>query len=506
MPQTVAVLGATGYIGGRLVPALLAEGYTVRAIGRSAGKLQCRPWAHHPQTQIATADALDLASLCRALEGCHVLYYLVHSMAPGKGDFAQRDRQAAETARQAAAAAGVERIIYLGGLGDPETNLSEHLRSRFEVGQVLGAGPVPLTWLRAAVILGAGSASFEMIRYLTERLPVMVVPRWVDTPCQPIAVSNVLDYLVGVLRVPESAGCMFDIGGPEVLSYRQMLHLYAEVAGLPRRYIVGVPVLTLRLSSLWIHLVTPIPASLARPLAEGLRNPAVCRENAIQRLVPVRLLSPREAMARAIERTRAHQVTSCWSDAGPLPAPEWASCADPHYAGGTVFQEAYAVEVDVPPQRVWEVITRLGGETGWLFANRLWAVRGGVDRLLGGVGLRRGRRHPTDIRIGDALDFWRVLDVVPGERLVLLAEMRLPGEAVFDLRLSPHGGGSRVELRARYRPKGLWGMVYWQALVPAHRWLFRGFLKRLAWAAGARRTQNPYRLPPSSEDACTLSY
>ncbi|HCF06415.1 MAG TPA: DUF2867 domain-containing protein, partial [Desulfomicrobiaceae bacterium] len=300
MAEPIAVLGASGYIGGRLVPALLEQGFGVRALGRSVAKLACRPWGRHPRVQVAVADALDQAALARALEGCQAVYYLVHSMTSTKGDFAQRDRQAAQTMARAAQAAGVRRIIYLGGLGDPKTELSEHLRSRFEVGEVLGAGTVPLTWLRAGVVLGSGSASFEMIRYLAERLPVMLAPRWVDTPCQPIAVSNVIEYLVGVLAEPRAAGCMFDIGAPEVLTYRRLLELYAEVAGLPRRWIIGVPVLTPRLSSWWVHLVTPVPASLARPLAEGLRNPAVCQEHAIRALVPVRLLSAREAMARAL--------------------------------------------------------------------------------------------------------------------------------------------------------------------------------------------------------------
>jgi len=505
MTEPIAVLGASGYIGGRLVPALLEQGFGVRALGRSAAKLACRPWGRHPRVQVTVADALDQAALARALEGCQAVYYLVHSMTSAQGDFAQRDRQAAQTMARAAQAAGVRRIIYLGGLGDPKTELSEHLRSRFEVGEVLGAGTVPLTWLRAAVILGSGSASFEMIRYLTERLPVMLVPRWVDTPCQPIAVSNVIEYLVGVLAEPRTAGGMFDIGGPEVLTYRRLLELYAEVAGLPRRWIIGVPVLTPRLSSWWVHLVTPVPASLARPLAEGLRNPAVCQEHAIRALVPVRLLSAREAMARALMRTRHHQVATCWSDAGPLPMPEWLSCSDASFAGGTLLRAAYAMDVDAPPQAVWDVLTRLGGDFGWLFGDALWTLRGAVDRVLGGVGLRRGRRHPTEIRVGDALDFWRVLDVVEGARLVLGAEMRLPGEAVLDLRVHPAAGGSRVELRARYRPKGLWGIVYWQSLAPVHRWLFQGFLRRLAEKAASRQVRGPYPIAPSEEDACPIS-
>lgn len=505
MVESVAVLGASGYIGGRLVPALLEQGFQVRALGRSAAKLACRPWGSHPRVQVTRADALDQESLARALEGCQTVYYLVHSMRARKGDFARSDRESAQAMARAASDAGVRRIIYLGGLGDPKTDLSEHLRSRFEVGEILGSGAVPLTWLRAGVILGAGSASFEMIRYLTERLPVMLVPRWVDTPCQPIAVSNVIEYLVGVLTEPRTTGCMFDIGGPEVLTYRRLLELYAEVVGLPRRWIIGVPVLTPRLSSWWVHLVTPVPASLARPLAEGLRNPVVCQEHAIRAFVPVRLLTAREAMARALLRTRQHQVATCWSDAGPLPMPEWLSCTDASFAGGTILRAAYAIEMDAPVQAAWSVLSRLGGDFGWLFGDTLWALRGEVDRLLGGVGLRRGRRHPTEIRVGDALDFWRVLEVEEGTRLVLGAEMKLPGEAVLDIRVHPAGRGSRVELRARYWPKGLWGLMYWQALAPVHRWLFHGFLRGLAHRAGGRQVRGPYAIARSAEDACPIS-
>ncbi len=302
---TLAVLGATGYVGGRLVPRLLAAGYRVRAIGRSLAKLRGRSWAGHPLVELAAGDALQPESLGAALRGASVLYFLVHSMAPGGGDFTRADRDAARNAAGAASAAGVRRIIYLGGLGEDHPGLSRHLRSRAEVARLLQAGPVPVTVLRAAMIIGSGSASFEILRYLVERLPVMVTPRWIDTPCQPIAIRNVLTYLIGCLDCPQTVGQVFDIGQPRIVTYRELMTIYAEEAGLRRRWIVPVPVLTPRLSSYWIHLVTPVPASLARPLAEGLSNPVLCQEQRLATLVPQELLDCRRAIRLALQRQRA---------------------------------------------------------------------------------------------------------------------------------------------------------------------------------------------------------
>ena len=302
----IAVLGATGYIGGRLVPTLLERNWSVRAVGRNLEKLRCRPFATHPGIELTQADALDRTALTTALRGCHAVYYLVHSMYPGVGNFEDRDKRAAEIMRDAAADAGLQRIIYLGGLGDDAPDLSLHLKSRMEVGRILGSGPAALTWLRAAMILGSGSASFEILRYLVDRLPIMITPAWVKSLCQPIAVTNVLEYLAGCLDHPETMGRTFDIGGPDILNYRDLFDVYARVAGLRRRIIRPVPVLTPRLSSYWIQLVTPVPSSLSRPLAEGLRNKVVCRENSIRDIIPTRLLSAEEAISRALDRTGRH--------------------------------------------------------------------------------------------------------------------------------------------------------------------------------------------------------
>jgi uncharacterized protein YbjT (DUF2867 family) len=503
--RTVAVLGATGYIGGRLVPALLERGWRVRAVGRNPDKLRCRAFASNPNVELARADALDGPALTEALRGCFAAYYLVHSMFPGVKDFEDRDKRAAMTMRDAAAEAGLERLVYLGGLGDQDGSLSAHLKSRMEVGEILAGGPVPLTWLRAAMIMGSGSASFEILRYLVERLPVMVTPAWVKSLSQPIAVTNVIDYLRGCLDVPATAGRTFDIGGPDILSYRELFDVYARVAGLRKRVIIPVPVLTPKLSSYWIQLVTPVPTSLSRPLAEGLRNKVVCRENTIRELIPTRLLSPEEAIARALDRTVRHEVETCWSDAGSLRVPEWIDCGDAPYAGGTVFESAHTVTLSATPARVWHVLTRLGGDEGWMYGDWLWKMRGLLDKLIGGTGLRRGRRHPSDLRVGDALDFWRVLVVEQNRRLRLLAEMKVPGEALLQFDVEERGPGrTALTLRARFLPRGLWGIVYWKALAPVHTPLFRGMLTALARKVGGAILSGPVT-PPKEDSKCRIS-
>jgi uncharacterized protein YbjT (DUF2867 family) len=494
----VAVLGATGYIGGRLVAALLARGWRVRAVGRNPEKLRCRPFASHPNVELAQADALDQPMLTEALRGCRAAYYLVHSMYPGVKNFEDRDKRAALIMRDAARDAGLERIIYLGGLGDPDKSLSDHLKSRMEVGEILSGGSVPLTWLRAAMIIGSGSASFEILRYLVERLPVMVTPRWVGTPCQPIAVSNVLHYLVACLDCPATLGATFDIGTEEVVTYHQLMRLYAEEARLPRRWILPVPVLTPRLSSYWIHLVTPVPASLARPLAEGLRNPVLCQDTAIRELLPQPLLNCRMAIRMALEKQRLQQVESSWMDAGRVPPVEWSTSEDPTWAGGTLFRDDRRMLVAAPAAQCWPAVVGIGGKTGWYYADWLWQLRGAMDRLLGGPGLGRGRRDPLAVQAGDALDFWRVLAVEPGRRLKLVAEMKVPGEAVLELLLTECvDGTTEVRQSARFRPRGLLGLLYWYSVLPLHNLVFVGMLRGIARAAGGRILAGPEPLPAS---------
>ena len=496
----VAVLGATGYIGSRLIPRLLAAGYRVRAVARNPEKLSSRSWSGHPLAERVASDVFDRTSLTESVRGCQAVYYLVHSMNPGTLDFADADRKAAENMVAAATAGGAQRIIYLGGLGEESAGLSHHLASRAEVARILRAGTAPVTVLRAAMIIGSGSASFEILRYLVERLPVMITPRWIDTPCQPIAVRNVLGYLIGCLECQATVGETFDIGQEEVVDYRRLMEIYAEEAGLRRRWIIPVPVLTPRLSSYWIHLVTPVPASLARPLAEGLRNPVVCRDTRIRTLIPQPLLDCRQAIRLALERLRQQSVESSWIDAGRIPPAEWSVPGDPGWAGGTILEDGRRIAVNASPEEVWSVVSRVGGSTGWYYGDWLWRLRGMLDRLVGGVGLNRGRRDAAELQVGDALDFWRVAAVERPRRLLLAAEMKLPGQAVLEFRLEQNSvEQTELQQSARFLPRGLWGLLYWYAVLPFHGLVFNGMLRGIAEVVGRSVLVGPERVRRQSK-------
>lgn len=468
--EHIAIAGVTGYIGGRLAPRLLERGYTIRCLVRSPAKLQYRTWASNENVQIRQVDLADETSLTRELEGCEAAYYLVHSMMSAGSDYAEQDHQLALTFARAAKKANVKRIIYLGGLGETGPDLSKHLSSRREVEEALASTGVAVTVLRAAMIIGSGSASFEILRYLVERLPIMVTPKWVSTPCQPIAVRNVIGYLVGVLTAPETAAGVFDIGGPDVLCYRDIMKIMAEELGLRRRLVIPVPVLSPRLSSYWIQLITPLSNTIARPLAEGLKNPVICRENRIARLIPEELLSVREAIRAALNKMAEHDVETSWTMAGPIPG-------DPDWAGGTVFRDIRQIRVKAPAWAVFRAVCRVGGGNGWYAADILWKIRGWMDQLAGGPGLRRGRRDSETVGYGEALDFWRVVGFERDRRLALRAEMKLPGEAVLEFRLE--GLDERecvLHQSALFRPRGLLGLVYWYSVLPFHAFVFRGML------------------------------
>ncbi len=475
----VFLTGATGYIGGRLAPRLLEGGFRIRCLARSSAKVMARPWATQEGVEVVEGDAGDEAVLENAMRGCSDAYYLVHSMHVAGSEYRSHDLQIAENFGRAAAAAGVSRIIYLGGLGETGEGLSEHLSSRREVEKSLGIGGVPVTVLRAAMIIGSGSASFEILRYLVERLPVMVTPKWVDTESQPIAVTDVLFYMVAALETPATIGKTLDIGGPDVFSYAQIMREMASALGLRSRLVIRVPVLTPRLSSLWIHLVTPLQASIARPLAEGLRNRVVCRTDEAIRLMPHECLTIRQAMDAAISQVRTGSIETAWSDAGVM-------LGDPSWAGGTEFIDRREMTSSATPAAVWSAVSSLGGDRGYYAADWLWRIRGAIDRLWGGPGLRRGRRDAKDLRLGDALDFWRVSDIHPKTLLILTAEMRLPGLATLSFEVEPllaPSSGSRLTMTARFRPRGLAGILYWYSVLPLHGIVFSGMLRGILSAS-----------------------
>jgi uncharacterized protein YbjT (DUF2867 family) len=494
------VTGATGYLGGRLVPELLDAGHRVRCLARSPDRLRDHPWAG--EAEAVRGDVTDPASLDAALRGVDVAYYLVHALGSGR-DFEATDRRAARTFGERARAAGVRRIVYLGGLtpaGVPESELSPHLRSRTEVGDILMGSGVPTAVLRAAVIIGSGSASFEMLRYLTERLPVMITPSWVHTRIQPIAVRDVLRVLVGTATVPDDVNRAFDLGGPDILTYREMMARYAAVAGLRRRIVLPVPVLTPGLSSHWVGLVTPVPAGIARPLTESLRHEVVCRENDIARYVPDPpggRIGFDEAVRLALQRVREAKVATRWSNASVAGVPSDPLPTDPDWAGGSLYTDRRERPVDASPEALWRVVEGIGGENGWYSFPLAWALRGWLDRAVGGVGLRRGRRDAQRLRVGDSLDFWRVEEIEPGHLLRLRAEMRLPGLAWLEMYAERESDGrARYRQRALFHPRGLLGHAYWWAVAPFHTVVFGGMARNIARAAArtpADRAQGPVR-------------
>jgi uncharacterized protein YbjT (DUF2867 family) len=504
--RPVLVTGATGYVAGRLVPLLLASGYRVRTMGRSIEKMAGRSWGHHPNVELVKGDIMDADSLKKAVAGCGTLYYLVHSMISQKDQYRNADQTGARNMVMAAASGQADQIIYLGGLGDiTHKNISRHLISRHEVGQILKSGPVPVTILRAAMILGSGSASFEILRYLAERLPIMVTPKWVRMPTQPIAITNVLGYLKDCLENKETRGKTFDIGGPDVLAYQDLFKLFAGEVGLPTPLMIKVPLLTPRLSSLWIHLVTPVPAAIAQPLTEGLSIPTVCTESSIKQLIPQELITCREAIHRAVDRIRQEQVDTCWADAGEMVHPEWAHCGDSTYSGGTILQCGYRAKVQGTAPALWAAVDKIGGQTGYYAADILWQIRGLLDSLAGGVGLHRGRRSKQRLQVGDALDFWRVLEVKPPSKLLLLAEMRTPGEALLEIRIDTMSDTRcTITLLSRFLPKGLPGIAYWYILYPFHQYVFTQMLKGMAASAGLPLASPPERFTPKISRSCTL--
>jgi uncharacterized protein YbjT (DUF2867 family) len=473
----ILLTGATGYIGGRLLHHLEADGKAVRCIARRPEYL--RPRAA-PATEVVGGDVLDRGSLDAAMRGVTAAYYLIHSMG-SRDRFEHADRHAARNFGQAARAAGVRSIVYLGGLGEPNDDLSAHLRSRHETGAILRESGVPVIEFRASIVIGAGSLSFEMIRALVERLPVMITPRWVAVRAQPIAIGDVLAYLAAALDLPGDETRIFEIGGPDVVSYGDLMREYARQRGL-RRSMLPVPVLTPRLSSLWLGLVTPVYARVGRVLVDSIRHPTVVRDAAARRAFAVKPLGVRDAIALALRNEDREIAETRWSDARS------AAGRERPYGGvrfGNRLVDTRATLVHLPPARAFRSIERIGGATGWYYADWLWTLRGWLDLLVGGVGMRRGRRDPEHVAAGDVIDCWRVEAVEPGRRLRLLAEMTLPGRAWLTFEVAPQDGGARITQTATFDPVGLAGLAYWYGIWPLHELVFRGMLRGIARAAAA---------------------
>jgi len=476
-PGHVLLTGATGYIGGRLLPFLMADGWRMRCLARQPEHLLPRVPAH---VEVMQGDLLNVESLSAVMKGVEVAFYLVHSMG-ATGDFEKQDRLAAENFAAAARAAGVQRIIYLGGLGEDGPELSAHLRSRHEVGERLRAHGVPVIEFRASIIIGSGSLSFEMIRALVERLPVMVTPRWVQVTAQPIAVGDVLGYLRAALTVETgNRSLTIEIGGPDRVSYGELMREYARQRGL-RRVMIPVPLLTPRLSSLWLGLVTPLYARVGRKLVDSVRHPTVVRDDSARRLFPIRPVGVRAAIARALQNEDSGFAQTRWSDA-------LSSAANaPGQWGGTRFGnrlvDARSTHVAASPAKVFAALEHIGGKEGWHYANWLWTLRGWVDLVIGGVGMRRGRRDPERLLVGDTLDCWRVELIQPGRRLRLAAEMKLPGRAWLEFEVQPDGNGALLRQMATFDPLGLWGLAYWYGVWPLHQIVFAGILCGVARTA-----------------------
>jgi uncharacterized protein YbjT (DUF2867 family) len=480
----VLVFGATGYIGSNLVPRLLREGCAVRASGRNRKVLEARDWAG---VDLVEADALQPDSLPGAMAGVDTAYYLVHSMAAGR-NFGSLDLQAAENFATAAAQAGVRRIVYLGGLIPADAD-SEHLVSRRDTGARLRAGRVPVTEIRAGIIVGPGSAAYEVIRDLVNHLPLMLTPRWVQSKSAPIALDNLLDYLVRVAWIDEAAGKVLDAAGPDYLSYEQVMRQYGEAVG-KRPRIVRVPVLTPRLSAYWLGLVTAVPANIARALIGGLKHDLPADDSELRRLVPLKLLSFRESVAAALQAEQTHTVAARWTEGlmmfrgFRLDNAYYAKRASGHAVGAA------------SPAAVWRTVATIGGENGYYTMNFLWWIRGVMDWLVGGPGLTRGRRHPTELRIGDRIDYWTVLALEPAHRLTLNFGMRAPGSGVLEFEVDPEPapalqGQTRLTITAYWHPQGVWGLLYWYALVPAHLFIFRLMTRAMLRQAALEKAVAP---------------
>ena len=474
------VTGASGYVGGRLVRDLLQDGWAVRILVRDRRKISGQPWAD--SVDVVEGNANNVQDLERALIGVHTAYYLLHSINAGT-QFDEVEAEMAKNFADASSKCGVSQIIYLGGIANDE-NRSRHLTSRMNTGTQLASTSVPVLELRAGIIIGSGSASFEMLRHLTHRLPIMTTPKWVMNKTHPIAIRDVLYYLKGAAHLEKPVNKVFDIGGPEVLSYADMMQKFAKLSGLKKRWIIRVPVLTPGLSSLWIGLVTPVPTALARPLVGSLISEVVADPaKSIDALIPKPaegLIDVETAISLALSKITTHNVETRWSDATMPTAPWQKAQGDPDWAGEMVLRDHRVKITDVPAEQVWRQVERIGGVNGWFGSDFLWWARGVLDRfLVGGVGLRRGRRDPDFLRVGESLDFWRVEELEAGRRLKLYAEMVLPGKAWLEFTVTRENGKTKIVQEATFNPRGLGGQLYWYAISPLHLFVFPTMIRNI---------------------------
>ncbi len=471
--MNILITGVTGYIGGRLVPRLIQKGYNVRCMARDTSRIEGR-WEH---VEIVYGDVTKFESVNDVLKNIDIAYYLIHSMSAGEKDFADIDLKAAENFSKKAKENGVKRIIYLGGLGSKSDNLSPHLSSRQQTGEMLKISGVPVTEFRAGMIVGSGSLSFEMMRYLAERVPIMICPKWVKTKTQPIAVRDVLRYLIESIENEKSSGKVFEIGSDDVLTYRDLMMRYADMRKL-KRIMINVPVLTPRLSSYWVDLVTPIPNYIARPLIEGLKNEIIVNDNSAREIFDFQPISYNDAVKFALDREKEGQVETIWSSAISSTKPADYQPVNLEQIEGMIVEKR-EIEVNVSREKLFNVIQKLGGKNGW-YANFLWQARGLLDRIFGGVGMRRGRRNPDTLIVGDPLDFWRVEALVPNELLRLRAEMKLPGKAWLQFTIREIQINKLIlNQTAFYEPKGLFGVLYWYSIYFLHKIIFSGMIQNI---------------------------
>ena len=483
MSRKILVTGASGYVGGRLVAELLKQGHQVRVLVRDPRKLSGAGWIN--SVEVVTGSAENYEDLLTALKNVHTAYYLLHSI-NYKADFGEIESQMATKFANAAKASNISQIIYLGGIAN-DKNISKHLQSRVETGRALASAGVPVMEIRAGIIIGSGSASFEMLRHLTHRLPIMTTPKWVSNRTQPIAIRDVLWYLTSASDLKNPVSGIFDIGGPEVLTYESMMQSFAKIAGLRRRIIIKVPVLSPSLSSLWIGFVTPVPTTLARPLVGSLISEVVAsKDHDISKFIPAPpngATQIEDAIKMALSRTNENAIDTRWSDAQTPTAPWQKAQSDPSWAGERIYKDTRTAVTDKEIERVWNAIERIGGDNGWYGSDFLWILRGLIDRIFGGVGLRRGRRDPNRLRVGESLDFWRVEELEPNEKLRLYAEMILPGKAWLEFRIENSGSKLKVVQEASFIPRGLGGQLYWFVISPFHFLIFPTMLRNLIKSA-----------------------